>query len=137
VELVSKIYSAVMDAGTCDECNKWDGAEFPIDFPEDFTGVQGHPRVRCRSIGAPVRSPRPLRISTKRCARVSSGRSPSFAPQGPTADERTITVLVGLIESMKELASRPIEITVDRGGDPTVVVRDAEGHETRYSVERG
>jgi hypothetical protein len=55
VELVAKIYSAVMDLGTCDECAKWDGAEFPIDYPEDYTGVQcpnprcsgGYSRCRC------------------------------------------------------------------------------------------
>lgn len=55
IELVSKIYSAVMDMGTCDECAKWDGAEFPIDYPEDLTGVQcpnprcegGYSRCRC------------------------------------------------------------------------------------------
>jgi hypothetical protein len=46
VELVSKIYSAVMDMGTCDECAKWDGAHFPIDYPEDITGVQA-PNPRC------------------------------------------------------------------------------------------
>lgn len=55
IELVTKIYSAVMDLGTCDECAKWDGAEFPIDYPEDLTGVQcpnprcegGYARCRC------------------------------------------------------------------------------------------
>jgi hypothetical protein len=46
IELVGKIYSAVMDLGTCDECAKWDGAEFPIDYPEDYTGVQA-PNPRC------------------------------------------------------------------------------------------
>jgi hypothetical protein len=45
-ELVAKIYSAVMDFGTCDECAKWDGARFPIDYPEDLTGVQA-PNPRC------------------------------------------------------------------------------------------
>lgn len=42
----AKIYSAVMDFGTCDECAKWDGAEFPVDYPEDYTGVQA-PNPRC------------------------------------------------------------------------------------------
>jgi hypothetical protein len=46
IELVAKVYSAVMDLGTCDECAKWDGAEFPIDYPEDYTGVQA-PNPRC------------------------------------------------------------------------------------------
>jgi hypothetical protein len=36
----------VMDFGTCDECAKWDGAQFPIDYPEDVTGVQC-PNPRC------------------------------------------------------------------------------------------
>jgi uncharacterized protein DUF935 len=45
-ELVSKVYSAVMDLGTCDECAKWDGAQFPIDYPEDYRGVQA-PNPRC------------------------------------------------------------------------------------------
>lgn len=46
MDLVGKVYSAVMDMGTCDECAKWDGAEFPIDYPEDYTGVQA-PNPRC------------------------------------------------------------------------------------------
>lgn len=46
IELVAKVYSAVMDLGTCDECAKWDGAEFPMDYPEDLTGVQC-PNPRC------------------------------------------------------------------------------------------
>lgn len=46
IELVAKVYSAVMDLATCDECAKWDGAEFPIDYPEDYTGVQA-PNPRC------------------------------------------------------------------------------------------
>jgi hypothetical protein len=46
INLVAKVYSAVMDLGTCDECAKWDGAEFPIDYPEDYTGVQA-PNPRC------------------------------------------------------------------------------------------
>jgi hypothetical protein len=51
----NKIYSAVLDANTCDECAKWDGAQFPIDYPEDQTGVSapnphcegGYGRCRC------------------------------------------------------------------------------------------
>jgi hypothetical protein len=46
IDLVAKVYSAVMDGGTCDECAKWDGAEFPIDYPEDYSGVQC-PNPRC------------------------------------------------------------------------------------------
>jgi hypothetical protein len=46
IGIVAKVYSAVMDFGTCDECAKWDGAEFPIDYPEDYTGVQA-PNPRC------------------------------------------------------------------------------------------
>jgi hypothetical protein len=46
IDLVAKVASAVMDLGTCDECAKWDGAEFPIDYPEDYTGVQC-PNPRC------------------------------------------------------------------------------------------
>jgi hypothetical protein len=46
IGIVAKVYSAVMDMGTCDECAKWDGGEFPIDYPEDFTGVQA-PNPRC------------------------------------------------------------------------------------------
>jgi hypothetical protein len=45
-QLVGKIYSAVMDFGTCDECAKWDGARFPVNYPEDLTGVQA-PNPRC------------------------------------------------------------------------------------------
>jgi hypothetical protein len=44
--LAAKVYSAVMDLGTCDECAKWDGAQFPIDYPEDYRGVQA-PNPRC------------------------------------------------------------------------------------------
>jgi hypothetical protein len=43
---VAKVYSAVMDGGTCEECAKWDGGQFPIDYPEDVTGVQA-PNPRC------------------------------------------------------------------------------------------
>jgi hypothetical protein len=43
---VAKVYSAVMDGGTCDECAKWDGGQFPVDYPEDVTGVQA-PNPRC------------------------------------------------------------------------------------------
>lgn len=45
-QLSAKVYSAVMDFGTCDECSKWDGAEFPIDHPENATGLQA-PNPRC------------------------------------------------------------------------------------------
>jgi hypothetical protein len=43
---VSKVYSAVMDGGTCEECAQWDGGQFPVDYPEDVTGVQA-PNPRC------------------------------------------------------------------------------------------
>jgi hypothetical protein len=43
---VAKVYSAVMDGGTCEECAKWDGGQFPVDYPEDLTGVQA-PNPRC------------------------------------------------------------------------------------------
>jgi hypothetical protein len=46
IDLVAKVYSCVMDMSSCDECAKWDGAEFPIDYPEDYTGVQA-PNPRC------------------------------------------------------------------------------------------
>ncbi|HVX39602.1 MAG TPA: DUF935 family protein [Gemmatimonadaceae bacterium] len=46
IDIVAMVYSAVMDLGTCDECAKWDGAEFPIDYPQDHTGVQC-PNPRC------------------------------------------------------------------------------------------
>ena len=46
IGLVAKVYSAIMDLGTCDQCARFDGAEFPIDYPEDFTGVQA-PNPRC------------------------------------------------------------------------------------------
>lgn len=45
-DLVAKVYSAVMDYGTCDECARFDGAEYPIDYPEDMTGLQA-PNPRC------------------------------------------------------------------------------------------
>jgi hypothetical protein len=46
VSLVAKVYSAVMDFASCEECARWDGAQFPIDYPEDMTGVQC-PNPRC------------------------------------------------------------------------------------------
>jgi hypothetical protein len=46
VGIVAKVYSAVMDMGTCDQCARFDAAEFPIDYPEDYTGVQA-PNPRC------------------------------------------------------------------------------------------
>jgi hypothetical protein len=51
---VAKVYSAVMDGGTCEECAKWDGGQFPIDYPEDVTGVQA-PNPRCAGTYAQCR----------------------------------------------------------------------------------
>jgi hypothetical protein len=73
VGLVAKVYSAVMDFGTCDECAKWDGAEFPIDHPEDYTGVQcpnprcagGYSRCRCVWIYITSRESVPLLPAAK------------------------------------------------------------------------
>jgi hypothetical protein len=73
VDLVGKVYSAVMDGGTCPECAKWDGAEFPIDYPEDYTGVQapnprcagGYSRCRCVWIYITSRESVPLIPSSK------------------------------------------------------------------------
>jgi Protein of unknown function (DUF935) len=80
-ELVAKIYSAVMDFGTCDECAKWDGARFPIDYPEDLTGVQapnprcygGYSRCRCVWIYVTDREVGSITPSTK-------GPSPEYVP---------------------------------------------------------
>lgn len=44
--LAGKVYSAAMDGGTCEECERWDGGRFPIDYPEDHTGVQA-PNPKC------------------------------------------------------------------------------------------
>jgi hypothetical protein len=46
IGIVAKVYSAVMDDWTCEQCARFDGAEFPIDYPEDYTGVQA-PNPRC------------------------------------------------------------------------------------------
>jgi hypothetical protein len=54
IELVGWYYSAVMDLGTCDECAKWDGAFFPIEYPDDYTGVQC-PNPRCEGTYAKCR----------------------------------------------------------------------------------
>jgi hypothetical protein len=84
VELVGKVYSAVMDLGTCDECAKWDGAEFPIDYPEDYTGVQcPNPRCaggysRCRCVWIYITSPRVVPL-------VPSAKGPADAVRGGVA----------------------------------------------------
>lgn len=51
----AKVYSAVMDGGTCDACAPYDGAMYPPDYPEDATGVQApnpkcYGRGRCRCV---------------------------------------------------------------------------------------
>lgn len=89
VELVGKVYSAVMDMGTCDECAKWDGAEFPIDYPEDYTGVQapnprcagGMGRCRCVWIYITDRESIPLVPASKGPVPIPKNRggSPSFS----------------------------------------------------------
>lgn len=45
-EIRSKVYSCVMDENSCEECIKWDGAEFPVDWPESPKGVSA-PNPRC------------------------------------------------------------------------------------------
>jgi hypothetical protein len=45
--LVAKVYSAVLDYGTCDECARWDGAEFPIEYDETAAGNVKAPNPNC------------------------------------------------------------------------------------------
>lgn len=41
------VYSAVMDPGTCSECAKWDGAEFPPDYDQNQPGNVKAPNPNC------------------------------------------------------------------------------------------
>jgi hypothetical protein len=116
VGLIGKVYSAVMDLGTCDECAKWDGAEFPIDYPEDYTGVQApNPRCsggysRCRCIWVYLTSkesiplvpaakgPEPVRQAfsaedvNKAVREAVAEHAAKFAPSAPQPMQLHITV---------------------------------------------
>lgn len=45
-DIKAKVYSAVMDGGSCQQCAAYDGAVYPPDYPEDATGVQA-PNPKC------------------------------------------------------------------------------------------
>ena len=69
--IVGQVYSAVMDFGTCDECQKWDAALFPYPYLE--TG------------GASVQAPNPRCHGTlKRCRciwmYITTGEVPAAVP---------------------------------------------------------
>jgi hypothetical protein len=125
VGLVAKVYSAVMDLGTCDECAKWDGAEFPIDYPEDYTGVQapnprcagGYSRCRCVWIYITSRESVPLVPAAKGPDPVRSAP----VPAGAFSRE--------LVQAITELAKHPAAPS-----SPTVV--ELHMHTTGASGEK-
>jgi hypothetical protein len=45
--LVAKIYSAVLDDFSCEECARWDGATFPIDYDSSAPGAVKAPNPKC------------------------------------------------------------------------------------------
>lgn len=46
-DVISADYSAVMDLGTCDECEKWDGGRFPPEYAANDSQVKA-PNPRCQ-----------------------------------------------------------------------------------------
>lgn len=122
IELVSKVYSAVMDFGTRDECAKWDGAEFPIDYPEDPTGVQApNPRcfggiTRCRCVWIYVTSE-----ETPPTVPAAKGPAPVLAPtftpftREQLTDAITLALepqLAAIRDQQKGTATQPITLNV-------------------------
>lgn len=91
IELRFKVYSAVMDLGTCDECTKWDGAVFPIDYPEDLTGVQA-PNPRCEGGYSRCRCVWIYVTDQELPANVGPSKGPQPLSQAAEAD-RVITTL--------------------------------------------
>lgn len=71
----SKVYSCVMDENSCEECMRWDGAEFPLDWPESPKGVSA-PNPHCAGT-----------IKRCRCIWVyvsdAESRPPAPASKGP------------------------------------------------------
>lgn len=45
--IVAKVYSAVLDDGTCEECAQWDGATFPANYDSTPPGAVKAPNPRC------------------------------------------------------------------------------------------
>jgi hypothetical protein len=82
-----------MDLGTCDECAKWDGAEFPIDYPEDYTGVQapnprcagGYGRCRCVWIYITSKRVRAARAGERRDRNPFGGHHDTIRPPRGTS----------------------------------------------------
>jgi hypothetical protein len=120
VELVGKIYSAVMDFGTCDECAKWDGAEFSIDYPEDYTGVQcpnprcsgGYSRCRCVWIYITSRESVPLVPAAKGPEPIRQFDGAALTRELTQAAERAIEAkLARFTPAQRDVA--PIHLTVN------------------------
>lgn len=76
--IAAQVYSAVMDGGTCDECQKWDAATFPYPYTETGGAAVQAPNPRCHG-------------STKRCRciwmYITGSEVPSAVPasKGPIA----------------------------------------------------
>lgn len=110
----AKVYSAVMDGGTCDACAPYDGAMYPPDYPEDATGVQA-PNPKCYGRGR------------CRCVwmYVTNAELPSATPATRGADMPAAGLTAEFVrenERTRNMIERFLDSTVRRGRDKPPVV---------------
>jgi hypothetical protein len=131
INLVTKIYSAVMDGGTCEECAKWDGGHFPIDYPEDYTGVQC-PNPRCAGGYAKCRCVWIYVTDLESAPSVPASKGPLPLNQGDV-DKRIELAMKPVLEQLaaKQVTPQPISLTVnvDAKGGPIAktITRNGDG----------
>jgi hypothetical protein len=114
----AKVYSAVMDGGTCDACAPYDGAMYPPDYPEDATGVQA-PNPKCYGRGR------------CRCVwmYVTAAELPSAVPASRGADGTGLSSeFVRESERTRSMIERFLDATVrrDREQKPAVIKVDVQ-----------
>lgn len=149
IELVAKHYSAVMDLGTCDQCAMWDGAEFPIDYPEDNTGVQcpnprchgGYDQCRCVWIYVTANEARPnvpaskgpvplSQIVDDKIAALSARMDAAFAEQKATA----LAQLAAKPDATPQPISIAVTIEAPKPGSKRVEMVKADGSKITADV---
>lgn len=109
IELVGWYYSAVMDFGSCDECAKWDGAFFPIDYPDDITGVQC-PNPKCHGTEKRCRCVKIFVTAAEAPANVGPSKGP--VPVERAANDAAIAAMRAEFEAKitalgAQLAAKP------------------------------
>jgi hypothetical protein len=131
INLVTKIYSAVMDGGTCEECGKWDGGHFPIDYPEDYTGVQC-PNPRCAGGYAKCRCVWIYVTDLESAPSVPASKGP-LPLTNVDVDKRIELALKPVLDQMaaRQATPQPISLTVnvDAKGGPIAktITRNGDG----------